>query len=228
MNTALIVAGGRGLRMKSAERKQYLELGGRPVLVRTLAVFDASDLIDRIVLVVPGPDRAFCRDNLIAGAGFKKPVDIVSGGKTRQDSVFNGLQAIGVGDDDLVAIHDAVRPLLKKKDLEACIRVAGETGACILGLRAFDTVKKADSDGRIEATVDRDPIWLAQTPQVFRYRLIMNAHTLARRKGIAGTDDASLLERTGHVIQILPGSRLNIKITTPEDLALAKAILKMN
>jgi 2-C-methyl-D-erythritol 4-phosphate cytidylyltransferase len=227
MNIALIVAGGQGLRMKRAERKQYLDLDGTPVLGRTLAVFDASDLIDRIVLVVPELDSSFCRDDFISGGELEKPVDIVAGGQTRQASVFNGLRAIVAEDDDLVAIHDAVRPFLKKKDLEACIRAADETGACILGLRAFDTVKKADSAGRIEATVDRDSIWLAQTPQVFRYRLIIDAHTLARQKGIAGTDDAALLEMAGHAVRILPGSRLNIKITTPEDLALAGAILKM-
>lgn len=223
---AVIVAGGQGRRMKSTRRKQYLVLGGTPVLVRTLAVFNASDLVDRIVLVVPGQDRTFCMENLVPGAELKKPIDVVSGGQSRQASVFNGLRTIGGDDEGLVVIHDAVRPFLKKKHLESCIRGAAETGACILGLRAFDTVKKVDSGGCIAATVDRDAIWLAQTPQVFRYRLIMEAHTLARRKGIAGTDDAALLEMAGHAVRVLPGSRLNIKITTPEDLALATAILK--
>ncbi len=224
---ALIVAGGAGLRMQSDRRKQYLDLGGLPLLCRTLGVFADPAIIDRIALVVPEADVAFCRDDLVPRAGLAGSVDIVPGGSTRQASVFNGLRAIDADEDDLVAIHDAVRPFLKRKDLEACIRAAGETGACILGLRAFDTVKKTDSGDRIEATVDRDSIWLAQTPQVFRYRLILDAHVLARQKGIAGTDDAALLEMTGHAVRILPGSRLNIKITTPEDLALAGAILKM-
>ncbi len=224
--TAIIVAGGSGLRMKSDRRKQYLELDGKPILGRTLAVFDTSDLIHRIVLVVPAADRPFCREDLIPDLRLAKPIDIVAGGQTRQASVLNGLRAIGGQDDDLVAIHDAVRPFLKETDLAACIRTAGETGACILGLRAFDTVKKVDSSGRIETTVDRASIWLAQTPQVFRYRLILDAHTLARQKGITGTDDAALLEMAGHAVRILPGSRLNIKITTPEDLAIAEAILK--
>ncbi len=214
--------------MESARRKQYLELDGTPILGRTLAVFDAFDLVGRIVLVVPEADRFFCREDLVPGLGLKKPIDIVAGGQTRQASVFNGLRAIDAQDDDLVAIHDAVRPFLQEKDFAACIHRAGETGACILGLRAFDTVKKTGPGGQIETTVDRASIWLAQTPQVFRYRLILDAHVLARQEGVAGTDDAALLERAGRDVWILPGSRLNIKITTSEDLVLAKAILNVN
>jgi 2-C-methyl-D-erythritol 4-phosphate cytidylyltransferase len=228
MNIALIVAGGSGLRMQGERRKQYLELDGTPILNRTLAVFANSSLIDRLVVVVPDEDRAFCRDELVPRAGFAKSVDIVIGGPTRQASVFNGLAAIDAADNDLVVIHDAVRPFLQAAELETCIRTAGETGACILALRAFDTVKKAGPDGRIKATVDRTSLWLAQTPQVFRYRLIMDAHIQARRKGISGTDDAALLEMTGQTVNLVPGSRLNIKITTPEDLALAAAILKLS
>jgi 2-C-methyl-D-erythritol 4-phosphate cytidylyltransferase len=227
MNIALIVAGGSGQRMHSDQRKQYLDLDGMPILCRTLAVFTAADLIDRIVLVVPEADRALCRDDLVPRAGLAGPVDIVPGGPTRQASVYNGLAAMDADDDDLVVIHDAVRPFLEPAELEACIRTAGETGACILALRAFDTVKKADSGHRIAATVDRESIWLAQTPQAFRYGLIRAAHTLARRNKVSGTDDAALVEMTGYPVHILPGSRFNIKITTPEDLALAQAILAM-
>jgi 2-C-methyl-D-erythritol 4-phosphate cytidylyltransferase len=226
MNIALIVAGGSGRRMQSDRRKQYLELDGMPILCRTLAVFADTTLIDRIVLVVPEADRAFCRDEMVSRAGLVGQVDIVAGGPTRQDSVFNGLEAVEAADEDLVVIHDAVRPFLQVAELEACIRTAGETGACILALRASDTVKQAGPDGRIAATVNRESIWLAQTPQVFHYRLIYEAHTLARRKGMTGTDDAALLEMTGQPVSIVPGSRLNIKITTPEDLAHAVAILR--
>ncbi len=228
MNIALIVAGGSGQRMQSDQRKQYLDLGGTPILCRTLAVFAAADLVDRIVLVVPEADRALCRDDLVPRAGLTGPVDIVPGGPTRQASVFSGLAAMNADDGDLVVVHDAVRPFLAPAELEACIRTAGETGACILALRAFDTIKKADSEHRIAATVDRESIWLAQTPQVFRYGLIRMAHTLARRNKVSGTDDAALVEMAGYPVQILPGSRFNIKITTPEDLALAQAILAMN
>ncbi len=228
MNIALIVAGGSGQRMQSDQRKQYLDLGGIPILCRTLAVFADTDLIDRIILVVPEADRTFCRDELVPRAGLPGAVDIVLGGLTRQASVFNGLAAIDAANEDLVVIHDAVRPFLRAAELEACIRTAGETGACILALRAFDTVKEADSDHRITATANREAIWLAQTPQVFRYRLIWDAHTRARRNKVSGTDDAALIEMTGYPVQILPGSRFNIKITTPEDLALAQAILALD
>lgn len=228
MNIALIVAGGSGQRMESGRRKQYLELGGMPILCRTLAVFAAADLIDRIVLVVPEADRAFCREDLVPRAGLAGPVEIVAGGPTRQASVFNGLAAMDADEDDLVAIHDAVRPFLEPAELEACIRTAGESGACILALRAFDTVKKAGPDHRIAATVDRESIWLAQTPQVFRYGLIRATHARARRDKVSGTDDAALVEMTGHPVQILSGNRFNIKITTPEDLVLAQAILAMD
>jgi len=222
---AIVVAGGAGERMQSDRRKQYLDLGGMPILCRTLGVFADADLIDRIVLVVPEGDRDFCRDDLVARAGLAGSVAVVAGGPTRQASVYNGLAAIDAADDDLVVIHDAVRPFLTGAELEACIRTAAETGACILALRAFDTVKQAGPDGRIAATVDRGAIWLAQTPQVFRYRLIQDAHAAARRKGITGTDDAALLEMSGQPVSLVPGSRLNIKITTSEDLILARAIL---
>lgn len=225
MNIALVVAGGSGLRMQSDQRKQYLDLGGMPLLCRTLGVFADPEIIDRIALVVPEADLAFCRDDLVPRAGLAGSVDIVPGGPTRQASVCNGLEALDAADEDLVVIHDAVRPFLQAAQLEACLRVAGETGACILALRAFDTVKAAGPDGRIAATVDRESLWLAQTPQVFRYDLIYAAHALARQKGACGTDDAALLEMNGQPVSIVSGSRLNIKITTPEDLALARAIL---
>ncbi len=224
MNIALIVAGGSGSRMQSDRRKQYLELGGEPVVVRTLRVFDTSVLIDRIVLVVPGDDQVFCREELLAGSGLAKPVELVAGGETRQASVFNGLQAIDAVEDDLVVIHDAVRPFLRHSELAACIETAGRKGACILALKAFDTLKQTAPDGRIETTLDREAVWLAQTPQVFNFGQILAAHTRAHRTGVTATDDAALAEQAGQPVIIAPGSRLNIKITTPEDLTLASAI----
>jgi len=228
MNIALVVAGGTGSRMQSGRRKQYLELQGVPVVVMTLRVFDASALINRIVLVVPEDDLSYCRDDLIAKAGFTKPVELVAGGRTRQGSVLNGLQAMAAADDDLVVIHDAVRPFLQASELAACIETAAETGACILALKAFDTLKKTGPDGRISTTLDRKSVWLAQTPQVFRYGKIHAAHVRAKQAGIEVTDDAALLEMADQPVSLVPGSRQNIKITTPEDLALAVAIASLN
>lgn len=210
--------------MQSDRRKQYLELQGVPVVIRTLRVFDASGLIDRIVLVVPEDDQDFCRDELLAAADLSKPVDLVAGGRTRQGSVHNGLQAIAAAEDDLVVIHDAVRPFLHQSELAACIETGGKSGACILALKAFDTLKQAGADGRVSSTLDRESIWLAQTPQVFRYGAIHAAHARAKEEGIVVTDDAALLEMAGQAVRIVPGSRWNIKITTPEDLTLASAI----
>ena len=228
MNIALIVAGGSGSRMQSDRRKQYLELQGVPVVVRTLRVFDNSALIDRIVLVVPEDDQAFCRDELIARAGLAKPVELVAGGRTRQASVLNGLETLEAAEDDLVVIHDAVRPFLQSSELAACIETAAETGACILALRASDTLKQADPDGRISATLDRESVWLAQTPQVFHYGKIHAAHIRAKQAGIEVTDDAALLEMDGQPVRLVSGSRQNIKITAPEDLALAAAIAALH
>lgn len=215
------------MRMENKQRKQYLDLEGMPILNRTLMVFAAAEVIQRIVLVVPESDLTFCRDDLLGRITPAKPVQLVGGGPSRQASVYNGLSALDCEDEDLVAIHDAVRPFVAEQDLRACLRAAGEFGACILGLHAFDTVKRVGSNNQIEATLDRESLWLAQTPQVFKYRLIQNAHELALKNGLKGTDDASLLEMTGHPVRILPGSRLNMKITTPEDLPLAKAIINL-
>jgi 2-C-methyl-D-erythritol 4-phosphate cytidylyltransferase len=220
---AIIVAGGSGIRMGSRIRKQYLLLGERPVLGYTLLAFEAADLVKDIVLVVPGPDFDFCRETLLPPLRLKKSVALVSGGRERQDSVFNGLEAIS--GDPLVVIHDAVRPLVAPGAIDACVRCAGEYEACILGLPANDTLKRVEASFRIAGTLERESIWLAQTPQTFRYALIREAHLKAREDRYAGTDDASLVERLGREVRIIPGTRRNFKITSREDLALAEEIL---
>jgi len=225
VNIALIVAGGSGSRMQSDRPKQYIEIDGVPIFCRTLSIFKDSALIDRIVLVVPEDDIPYCRQDLVPMVMPSEAVEITAGGSSRQASVYNGLQAMEAVEDDLVVIHDAVRPFLQASELAACIETAGKTGACILARQAFDTLKQADSDGRVRTTLDRESIWLAQTPQVFRYGRIHAAHARAKQAGIKVTDDAALLEMAGQPVSIVPGSRLNIKITTPEDLALATAIV---
>jgi 2-C-methyl-D-erythritol 4-phosphate cytidylyltransferase len=226
MNAAIIVAAGQGIRMGAPVRKQYLSLDGSPILSHTLRVFDRSPDIHHIYLVVPEGDMAFCRQSVLPPAALQKPLTLVPGGEARQDSVWNGLMAVG-DLDGVVAIHDGVRPFVTQDQLAACIRDAIRHGACILGIPATDTLKTVSADGIISGTLDRKNIWLAQTPQVFQYDLIRKAHERARKAGMTGTDDAMLLEKTlGTRINILPGSRNNIKITTPEDLFLAQALLK--
>ncbi|GBC60081.1 2-C-methyl-D-erythritol 4-phosphate cytidylyltra nsferase [Desulfonema ishimotonii] len=222
--SAIVVAGGSGTRMKSGIRKQYLSLSGRPVLSHTLQAFDACPAVDRMILVVPEGDMAFCRDSVLAPSGLQKPVRLVSGGKERQESVYNGLLAAR-GEADIVAIHDGVRPFVSSDQIAETVRLASETGACMLGIPASDTLKQVDGDGNVRQTLDRKTVWLAQTPQTFRYDLILTAHESARRGGYSGTDDASLAERMGVAVRVIPGSRLNIKLTTPEDLVLAEAVI---
>lgn len=222
---AIIVAAGKGLRMNDSEKKQYLCVAGVPVIVHTLRVFDSCVAIDEIVLVAPEEDLDFCRDEIIAPAGFGKQIIVVAGGPRRQDSVYNGLQAIDAN-DSIVVIHDGVRPLVTPDQLKTCIKAARRYGACILGLPAFDTLKRVKTANTIVETLERDTIWLAQTPQAFQYDLIIKAHEHARQHGLSATDDASLLEHIGVDIKIIQGSRHNIKITDPDDLKLARILLE--
>lgn len=222
---AIIVAAGQGLRMNDIKKKQYLSIAGLPVVVHTLRVFDTCEAIDEIVLVVPEEDLNFCREELIPPSGFVKQIILVAGGPKRQDSVYNGLRAID-SDNGIIVIHDGVRPLVTADQLDACIDGARKHGACILGLPAFDTLKRVNINGTIEETLERDTIWLAQTPQAFRYNLILNAHQHARQSGLSATDDASLLEHIGVDVKIIEGSRRNLKITNPDDLKLARILLK--
>jgi 2-C-methyl-D-erythritol 4-phosphate cytidylyltransferase len=222
---AIIVAAGKGIRMSDAVRKQYIELDGIPMLSRTLGVFNGCELIDRIIMAVPGDDIDFCRNKIIPAANLKKETVLVIGGSRRQDSVYSSLKAIET-DDGIVLIHDGVRPFVNPEDLVVCINGAREHGACILGIPAYDTVKHVNAKNEIVETQKRETLWLAQTPQAFQLRLIKRAHEMAKAEGFRGTDDASLVERLGEIVKIMPGSRSNIKITNQEDLKLARAILK--
>jgi 2-C-methyl-D-erythritol 4-phosphate cytidylyltransferase len=224
MNAGLIVAAGAGTRMQGKVRKQYLALGGRPILSYSLAAFGACRDIARIVLVVPAADLSAVHDEIVQPLGLDMPVELVPGGKERQHSVYNGLQQVKAS-NRVVAIHDGVRPFIRPEQISACIRTAEQTGACILGLPALDTLKQVNASGQIEATLDRRRIWLAQTPQAFRLELIQQAHERARREGVMDTDDAALVERLGVPVSILMGRKENFKITLPEDLPLAEALL---
>ncbi|ACL06070.1 2-C-methyl-D-erythritol 4-phosphate cytidylyltransferase [Desulfatibacillum aliphaticivorans] len=226
MISAVIVAGGSGLRMGASVRKQYLEVLGRPILARTIEVFDQCPDVDRIILVVPQEDFDLCREQVLAPLTLATPLDLAPGGiRLRQESVYNGLRACDP-QTTIAAIHDGVRPFVTAEAVSRCIHGAEESGACMLGVPAFDTLKLTDEKGRILKTVDRANMWLAQTPQAFSYPLIMEAHEKALAEGFEGTDDASLVERLGKTVHIIEGGRNNIKITTPEDLALAQALLK--
>jgi 2-C-methyl-D-erythritol 4-phosphate cytidylyltransferase len=222
--SAIIVAGGKGIRMGADVRKQYMLLAGMPIVCLTVGVFDACACIDEIVLVVPADDLESCFEKWIAGMPLRKSVRLVAGGVERQDSVYQGIQSVGSG-CDIMVIHDAVRPFVTSQMIESCVAEARVSGACIIGMPVMETAKRVIS-GEIESTLDRSTIWMAQTPQAFSADLIRKAHEQARRDHFIGTDDAMLVERLKRKVHILPGSRLNIKITTPEDLALAEGIIR--
>ncbi len=226
MISALIVAAGQGLRMGSAQRKQYLDLLGRPILVRTLQAFDQCLRIQRLLVVVPQSEMNFCEQEIIPAAELKNRVIVIEGGKRRQDSVFNGLQFLG-SEEGLVLIHDGVRPLVSIALIEACIQGAVQWGACIPAVMAVDTPKQIDARGIITHTVPRERLHMAQTPQAFNLPLIYRAHWEARRLGREATDDASLVEALGVAVHVIPGLHENIKITTPEDLVYAEALLRL-
>lgn len=225
MIVALIAAGGLGVRMGTSRRKQFLELGGRPILVHTLEAFDSHPQVDRLVVVVPVTDLNYCRQEIIPGAGLYKPVMLVSGGQHRQESVYNGLQAIRAN-DAIVLIHDGARPLLTTQLITACIEGAQQWRACIPALPIQDTLKQVDRQGMIERTVSRSTLFRAQTPQAFDLSLIKDAHARARHHGWQATDDAALVERMGVAVRMVEGSWENIKITRPHDLLRAEMILR--
>jgi len=226
MISAIIVAAGKGMRMKNSLRKQYLLLAGRPILAHTLLAFDACSLIENIILVVPKEDFDYCNENVLSSITLRNNVTLISGGAKRQDSVYNGLLAIDNKSANIVVIHDGVRPFVSPEQLTACVIGAKQYGACILGIPADSTLKRVNNSGYVDKTIERDTIWLAQTPQAFQQSLLIKAYDKARQEDFSGTDDAMLVERLGGSVKVISGSKHNIKITTREDLELAKAILE--
>ena len=224
MIQALIVAGGSGSRMRSPIKKQYLHLEGLPLLAHTVMTFDRIDRLDRIVLAVPREDIQKCRDDILGPLTLAHDVQLVAGGRRRQDSVVNGLNAMD-GEDGLVMIHDGVRPFVTDALIERCLTGAQAAGACIPAIPATDTLKSVGPNGYILETLNRKAIHLAQTPQTFNLGLIKRAHQYALDNGFSATDDASVAEFAGASVMVVPGDPYNIKITTPHDLAVAKVIL---
>lgn len=217
---AVIVAGGTGTRMGGSTSKQYLDLGGKPVLIHTLELFQTLHEVESIVLTVKPGDEKRCAD-LLQQYDITGVHAIVPGGKERQDSVFAGLQALPET-IEWVMVHDAVRPFVTAEHIQSCMGKAQQTGAAVLAVRVKDTIKVVDDTGRIEATPDRRSLWAIQTPQAFRLSSLLSAHEHAKQTGFVGTDDAMLMERAGHVVNVVEGSYNNIKLTTPDDLIWAE------
>jgi 2-C-methyl-D-erythritol 4-phosphate cytidylyltransferase len=223
---ALIPAAGMGKRMGAGINKQYLQLAGMPILAHTLRVFEQAPFVDHVYLIIPEDEIAYCRDNVVERYGITKVLGIVPGGRERQHSVLNGLRALDhLAGDDVIIIHDGVRPFVTQQILERSVDVAVNHHGALVAVPVKDTVKVV-KDGAVLETPPRESLWLAQTPQTFRYGIIRDAHARAEREGYLGTDDSSLVERLGGSVRIVAGDYGNFKITTPEDLMLAEAYLK--
>ena len=220
---AIIPAAGVGRRMGSAVEKQFLRLRGIPILAHTLKIFDQSTEIDGVVLVVAPLQRRALETEVLGRHPCHKLLEIVDGGPERQDSVANGLRATP-SDCELVVVHDGVRPLVSIDLLSAVLKAARRHGAAIAAVPAGDTVKQAE-DLKVVATLERETVWLAQTPQAFHVNFLRRAYEQAALDGAAVTDDAALVERIGVAVHLVRSSSENIKVTTPFDLVVAEAIL---
>ncbi|MGA8442511.1 MAG: 2-C-methyl-D-erythritol 4-phosphate cytidylyltransferase [Candidatus Sulfotelmatobacter sp.] len=241
--TVIIPAAGLGTRMapmlvgakdkqkKPLPSKQFTELGGRPILIHTLRKFAAVDTVSEIWIALRENEIAGFRARLEADAAdvLKKKVEFVVGGDHRQQSVESALNAVEAAVDDIVLVHDAVRPFVTREIIQEVIEGARKYGAAIAGLPAVDTVKQVERTAEgalIKATLPRAGIVMAQTPQGFRYGVIKKAFDEASADGFMGTDEASLVERSGHDVAVVMGSPRNIKITAPADMELAEFYLK--
>ena len=224
LTVAIVPAAGRGLRMGGAVPKQFLAIGGLPLVVHSLRVLQAAASVDTIVLAVPQSDIAYCQTEIVKEHGFSKVTKVVAGGPERQDSVRLALTAVG-NEADIVLVHDAVRPFLTVQMVQDVVKAARSAGAAIVALPVRDTVKQVGAGHVIERTVDRKPLWLAQTPQAFRKDCLQEAHRKAQAEGVMATDDAFLVEWMGHPVTVVEGSGENIKVTRPEDMVIGEAIL---
>lgn len=221
----IIVAGGKGLRMGSDLPKQFIPVGGKPILMHTVEKFAQWDPRARLLLVLPAEHQDYWR-MLCREIGCRAEHRIVTGGETRFHSVRNALDVVkqdtDLGDDDLIAVHDGVRPFVSEKVITDCFHVAAESGAVVAALPMVDSLREVQPDGTSQA-LDRSRYFAVHTPQVFRARLLLRAYEAPYSSLF--TDDASVVEALGKHIALVPSNRENIKITTPLDLAIARELL---
>ena len=225
---AILPAAGLGTRMAGPQPKQFLELGGAPILIHSLRAFAEAPRVNEIYVAVRRPEMARVEAQ-VAEHGFADRVRVVEGGEKRQESVAHALAELPAEPDDIVLVHDAVRPLIDAATIERTIDAVAEYGAAIVGLPAVDTIKQVERTAHgaiITATIPRESIVQAQTPQGFRVGLLRSAFADAEADGFVGTDEASLVERAGQAVHVVPGSSANLKITQPGDLELAEFYLK--
>ncbi len=223
-SAVILAAAGRGLRMQEQINKQYLALKGHPILYHSLAACVAAGCFTQfIVVVTPGEETMFRRGVLLPFFSDLK-LHIVSGGKERQDSVYNGLQAVG-DSCEYVCVHDGARPLSRPLLFNRVLQAAAGKGAAIAAVPVKDTIKRVGAAKNVLETSPRENLWSVQTPQCFRRDWLQDAYDRAIKDNFYSTDDASLLEHYGYPVQVVEGDFQNIKITTPDDLILAEALL---
>jgi 2-C-methyl-D-erythritol 4-phosphate cytidylyltransferase len=218
----VIPAAGQGKRMIAGKNKQFIKLGGLPLIAHTLSVFQNDSWCEGIVLAA-NPTEIEDMGDIVSTYNMTKVKRVTAGGKERQDSVYEGLKCID--SDGIVLIHDGARPFISVEAIHHVVIDADQSGAAVLAVPVKDTIKKVAS-GVITETLERSSLWAVQTPQAFRLPLIQQAHEEARHKGMDGTDDASLVEDIGRPVSIVKGDYQNIKLTTPDDLAFARMILE--
>jgi 2-C-methyl-D-erythritol 4-phosphate cytidylyltransferase len=224
ITVAVVPAAGSGSRLGARRPKQFLRLGGVPLLVHTLRALASVREINGIIVAAPPADVPATR-RLLLRYRVPRLLAVVAGGKERQESVWLALQAVP-DESELLIVHDAVRPFITPKLLRAVIAEARRHGAATCGLPVSETLKRV-REGIVETTVEREGLWLVQTPQAFRRGLIWEAHEKAKRDGFWGTDDAVLVERLGHPVRMVPGLPENLKITTRQDLSRARAFASL-
>jgi 2-C-methyl-D-erythritol 4-phosphate cytidylyltransferase len=229
---AILPAAGIGTRMAASQPKQFLELNGLPILIHSLRAFAAVPRVTGIYVAVRRNEIERVQAQVAdyaAKFGFAERIHVVEGGENRQESVAHALAALPSSEDDIVLVHDAVRPLIDTATIERTIDAVAEHGAAIVGLPAIDTVKQVERTAHgalITSTIPREFVVLAQTPQGFRFGLLQQAFAEALADGFVGTDEASVVERAGHPVAVVAGSQVNLKITQPGDLALAEFYLR--
>jgi len=222
---ALIAAAGKGKRMNAEISKPYIPIFRKPILAYTIDKFERCKLIDKIYLIINKEKKDLCYNNIILKYNFSKVQELISGGDSRQDSVYNGLKALELN-TDIVVIHDGARPLVEETLIQDSIKTAQKYGSVVAAIPIKDTVKKCRKDFFISRTLKREEIWRAQTPQTFKYDIIISAYHQAYEENFKATDDAAVVEKYGHKVKIIIGSEENIKITTPFDIIMVENFIK--
>lgn len=224
--TAIIVAAGEGKRIGGPIAKGFLAIAGRPLVLRALDRFFSTQSIEKVILVVAGKELRQSQALIESDPNLShRPWVLQTGGASRQESVRRGLEKVDL-DCEIVAIHDGARPFVSSSLIDRCVDEAYRAGAVIIGVPVRDTIKVVSEEHWVQATPPRNTLWEIQTPQVFRKEIIMEAHDWGMRQAIEATDDATLVERIGQPIFLVEGERTNIKITVPEDILLAEALLR--